>query len=92
MTQFKIVDGVEEPLSDADAALFAELAANREADGWVSVRSERNARLAACDWTQLPDSPLSNVEAQEWASYRQALRDITDQADPFNITWPKEPA
>lgn len=55
---------------------------------WESVRSIRNERLAACDWTQLPDAP---VDAAVWAVYRQALRDITEQVDPFNITWPKEP-
>lgn len=56
---------------------------------WDEVRKERNALLAACDWTQLPDTP---VDAAEWATYRQALRDITTQADPFNIVWPEQPA
>ncbi len=56
---------------------------------WSDVRAERNALLAACDWTQLPDAP---VDASAWAAYRQALRDITTQPDPFNITWPEEPA
>lgn len=56
---------------------------------WATIRAERNAKLAACDWTQLPDAP---VDAAVWATYRQALRDITQQADPFNITWPTPPA
>lgn len=55
---------------------------------WAVVRGERNSRLAACDWTQLPDAP---VDAAAWATYRQELRDITDQPDPFNIVWPQEP-
>lgn len=59
---------------------------------WGEVRTDRNKRLADCDWTQLPDAPLSNIEMQDWASYRQALRDITNQPDPFNITWPSEPS
>lgn len=58
---------------------------------WQNVRNQRNFLLAACDWTQLPDAPLSNVKTQEWATYRQALRDITNQPDPFNIIWPEEP-
>ena len=58
---------------------------------WVEVRGERNARLAACDWTQLPDAPLTNIQTQEWAYYRQALRDITKQVDPFAIMWPVQP-
>jgi len=56
---------------------------------WALVRAERNALLAACDWTQLPDAP---VDSAEWATHRQALRDITTQADPFNIEWPVEPS
>lgn len=58
---------------------------------WNRVRSERNYRLAQCDWTQLDDTPLSNTQKQEWAAYRQALRDITTQDDPFAIVWPQVP-
>lgn len=67
-----------------------ELAALRptEEQKWAEVRADRNGRLLACDWTQLPDAP---VDATPWATYRQALRDITTQPDPFNITWPEEP-
>jgi len=55
---------------------------------WDSIRAERNRKLADCDWTQLPDAP---VDAAAWAAYRQELRDITMQADPFNIVWPIAP-
>jgi hypothetical protein len=58
---------------------------------WGAVRSQRNFLLARTDWTQLDDTPLTNTAKQEWASYRQALRDITAQADPFNIEWPANP-
>ena len=58
---------------------------------WAVVREQRNARLAASDWTQLPDAP---VDASVWAEYRQALRDLpsTITGDPriFN-DWPKDP-
>ena len=56
---------------------------------WPVVRSQRNALLSASDWTQLPDVPLATKET--WAIYRQALRDITEQTDPFNINWPVRP-
>lgn len=56
---------------------------------WPLVRAERDRRLAASDWTQLPDVPLLTKEA--WAVYRQALRDVTIQPDPFNIVWPESP-
>jgi len=56
---------------------------------WNFVKSERNQLLQSSDWTQLPDVPLSTKE--NWGAYRQALRDITLQPDPFNITWPQPP-
>jgi len=57
---------------------------------WNSIKKLRNEILASLDWTQLSDVPLNTKEA--WASYRQQLRDITLQPDPFNITWPMPPA
>lgn len=56
---------------------------------WAGVKEKRNLLLIACDWTQLPDVPLAAKEA--WAAYRQALRDVTGQPDPFNISWPQAP-
>lgn len=61
---------------------------SRTAQQWQQVREQRNELLAECDWTQLPDAP---VDRAEWATYRQALRDITDQANPFAIVWPVAP-
>ena len=54
-----------------------------------TVLMQRRMLLENSDWTQLPDVPLSTKEA--WGAYRQALRDITLQADPFNIIWPIAP-
>lgn len=54
-----------------------------------SVHAERNAKLATSDWTQVADAP---VDKSAWATYRQALRDITSQSGfPFNVQWPQEP-
>lgn len=56
------------------------------------VRQDRNSRLTQCDWTQLDDTPLDNVAKAQWAAYRQALRDLPDQAGfPFNVIWPNQP-
>ena len=68
--------------------LTADEIAARNDSQWANVRADRNRRLASCDWTQLPDAPVDGVA---WAAYRQELRDITNQPDPFNITWPQEP-
>lgn len=55
---------------------------------WDHIRIHRNTLLLKSDWTQLSDAPVDNLK---WAVYRQALRDITTQEDPFNIIWPQEP-
>lgn len=55
----------------------------------AAVRTDRNSRLAACDWTQVADAP---VDKAVWATYRQELRDITSQPGfPWEITWPVAP-
>lgn len=54
-----------------------------------AARQERDALLASSDWTQVADAP---VDQAAWASYRQALRDIPQQAGfPTDITWPIKP-
>ena len=53
------------------------------------VRAERNDKLTASDWTQVADAP---VDKAAWATYRQALRDVTAQEGfPWTITWPDAP-
>lgn len=72
-------------VSEAEAAA-ADLALRTEA-----ARAERNARLLACDWTTLPDVPLTDAQRAAWASYRQALRDITDAEGFPAVEWPPTP-
>ena len=53
------------------------------------IRLKRGALLAASDWTQVSDAP---VDQSAWATYRQALRDVTKQAGfPDNVAWPIKP-
>lgn len=66
----------------------AEEIQNRIAAQWETVREQRNLLLAQSDWTQLADAP---VDPFPWITYREELRDITLQADPFNLTWPVAP-
>lgn len=52
------------------------------------ARSLRNNLLSETDWWATSDRTMT----AEQAAYRQALRDITDQAGfPDNITWPTKP-
>jgi hypothetical protein len=53
------------------------------------VRSQRTDKLKDSDWTQVADAP---VDQAAWATYRQALRDITAQPGfPWTVTWPTQP-
>lgn len=58
---------------------------------WESIRRKRNELLIESDWTQFQDSPITGSKLNEWQNYRQSLRDITDETDPYNLTWPTKP-
>jgi hypothetical protein len=63
--------------------------AMKDAEQAKSVREQRTEKLKDCDWTQIADS---TADKTAWATYRQALRDITGQAGfPWTITWPDAP-
>ena len=65
-------------------------------EAMTALRTERDRRLLLCDWTQLPDVPLSASQVQAWRSYRKALRDTPEmvQAQGWDgaVTWPTPPA
>ena len=63
--------------------------AAKDAEQAKSIRATRSQKLADSDWTQVADAP---VDKAVWATYRQALRDITAQSGfPWTITWPDAP-
>jgi hypothetical protein len=65
--------------------------AARSATQWTAIRSDRGNRLKDTDWVSIRAADTATPMSAEWAAYRQALRDITTQSDPFNITWPTKP-
>jgi hypothetical protein len=76
----------EEAEWDAEAEEWAAGANERAA---AEIRTERDAKLTESDWTQVVDAP---VDQAAWATYRQALRDIPDQAGfPNEVNWPTAP-
>mgnify|MGYP003124883964 CR=1 FL=1 len=55
----------------------------------------RETQLYKTDWTQLPDSPLTDEKKAEWSTFRQAWRDITKHAKWPNLEesdFPTEPS
>ena len=83
-----VQDGEEVTLVADDAKVQAKIQ-----QAWTALRTERNARLAASDYTQLQDAHLSAEKKSAWADYRQALRDLPENAtDPTQVTWPVSPS
>ena len=63
--------------------------AQKDTEQAASVRTSRTEKLKDCDWTQISDS---TADKAAWATYRQALRDITKQAGfPWAVEWPVQP-
>ena len=80
------------PIFTGDTAVADEAAykAMKDAEQSANVRRDRNEKLKDCDWTQIADS---TADKPTWATYRQALRDITAQEGfPWTVTWPVPPA
>lgn len=58
-----------------------------------TVNTQRIQFLYESDWTQIPNNPLTEQSQQDWATYRQQLRDIPQQSGyPFDVIWPTPPA
>ena len=66
----------------------ADYTAKKDADAAASVRTQRDDKLKATDWTALSDVTMT----AEMTTYRQALLDVPAQAGfPSTITWPTSP-
>ena len=55
----------------------------------LNVRRKRDRLLSETDWMALSD----NVLTEEWAAYRQTLREVPQQIGfPFEVVWPVKPS
>jgi hypothetical protein len=81
-------EGVTHTKAEQEAAYQADL----DAKAAESVRNQRDSELAKSDWRVIKDTETGVNMGAEWVTYRQALRDITDQSGfPNEIEWPTEP-
>ena len=91
MPRQKVVNGVYYDLTPEEEA---ELEAQAEAADldMSMVRSQRDSLLRSKDWTQVGDAALGDHTAEEWATHRQALRDLPSVYSRVSeVVWPNDP-
>lgn len=84
-----LIDGVYYQNWESIDATQSEIE-DRLTQKWAEIREHRSDLLKECDWTVLPDSPVGEA-LNSWIQYRQELRNITSQENPFSIVWPTQP-
>lgn len=58
---------------------------------WTQIRAQRNSLLQESDWIVTKATETKTEIPQEWLTYRQALRDITNYSTPEEVVWPTKP-
>ena len=79
---------------DADVGGIAIYLTDAEYDTVLaaSARQKRDRLIAVTDYLVTPDYPISDDRLAKIKTYRQALRDVPEQAGfPRTITWPEKP-
>ena len=90
-------NGNDKPSESAVNAKITEL---DNAKPMVELRKQRDAKLTATDWVVTKADETNSAVADNWKTYRQALRDLPASASPqldsdenlTNVTWPTEPS
>lgn len=52
-------------------------------DELLGIKNTRSSLLKESDWVVLPHSPITGSKLEEWVTYRQELRDVTNQTPPY---------
>ena len=87
----KVVNGVYYYLTAEEEAEMAARAEAADLD-MNHVRGQRDGQLRGSDWTQLGDATLGDHTAEEWRTYRQALRDLPAAYSRVSeVVWPNDP-
>lgn len=95
----KLVNGIKVELTPEEIAARQAEEAAWEAGAFdramAQLRATRDKDLKDSDWTQLPDTTLTNVQKQDWMRFRTELRNITDGLNTVeqvnNVDYPDKP-
>tara|TARA_R110000803_G_scaffold15454_2_gene42749 strand:- start:267 stop:779 length:513 start_codon:yes stop_codon:yes gene_type:complete len=64
----------------------------KNATAATAARTTRDGLIASCDWMAIKAFEGGTTVSTEWATYRQALRDVSAQEGfPNEIVWPTQP-
>ncbi len=89
--RYKVVDGEYIELTAEEIKELEDRAAEADLD-FSMVRINRNSKLSQSDWTQIADAALGDHTAEEWATYRQELRDIpATYSKVSEVVFPDDP-
>jgi hypothetical protein len=90
--RYHLIDGVQFEWTEDDWVAWE--AEQEAADkDFTFTRSVRDGKLRDSDWTQLADAALGAHTAEEWATYRQELRDYPASASKVSElgAWADDP-
>ena len=89
--KYKVVNGEYIELTAEEIQEIADRAAAADLD-FTFVRADRDGKLRETDWTQIADAALGDHTAEEWATYRQELRDLPAGFSKVSeVVWPTPP-
>lgn len=82
-------DGTEPTVEEIDA----EVARLQDAEPLRLLRLTRDEKLTETDWVTVRATDTGTPVSDEWQTYRQALRDITDTYTSLDdVVWPAKPS
>ena len=89
--RYKIVNGEYIELTAEELQELEDMRAEADLD-FSRTRTQRNAMLRDTDWTQIADAALGDHTVEEWATYRQELRDLPGSFTKVSeVVWPDDP-
>ena len=89
--RYKIVNGEYIELTAEELQELEDMRAEADLD-FSRTRTQRNAMLRDTDWTQIADAALGDHTVEEWATYRQELRDLPATFTKVSeVVWPDDP-